>query len=422
MRGLIGLHIIKRQGEVSIRYLKSPELLQYESKVHELGERLRNEIQHDHSSLSLPVVQASDPQLDFIKEPYEFEEGKYKPVPEFPKLLDCMRSGKNALLLGRAGTGKTLMLQKLVNAMIELDFGHHNIAVTATSGFAASHIGGTTLDAFLGISKPYLHGEELIRHALSRSDTILRLLNANFLIVDECSLLSRIRLHDIDMLLREARYEPLKFFGGLQVLFVGDFLQLMPFCAQGSEVDFVFQHPQFHIMFPMCFELQTVHRHDDQVLERIVEHVRYNKLTVQDMKDLDDCWVGCKLAIDRSASYLFSRRWDVRVMNHRALKCIRSELHTFVSNSVGVPSPDHCVPAIRDLKVGARVKLLANQDVAGSLVNGTTGVCESIAFVRLQDTVQENSRKTPRIVVLPRMKYKDRSGASRSAVSLFLEM
>ena len=69
----------------------------------------------------------------------EFEEGKYKAVPEFSQLLECIRSGKNALLLGKAGTGKTLLLQKLVNAMLELHFGNIQIAVSATSGFSASH-------------------------------------------------------------------------------------------------------------------------------------------------------------------------------------------------------------------------------------------------------------------------------------------
>lgn len=134
--------------------------------------------------------------------------------------LAIIESGQSVLLTGAAGSGKThLLRQVIVRAKQD---GKH-VAVTATTGLAATHLNGTTIHAWsgIGIADSVWPGM-IARMPASRKETIKK---ADMLIIDEISMLHDYRLDMVDAILRSVRdsSEP---FGGLQVILCGDFFQL----------------------------------------------------------------------------------------------------------------------------------------------------------------------------------------------------
>ena len=136
--------------------------------------------------------------------------------------LEILLSGENVLLSGPAGSGKTHVLNQFVR--IARANGKH-ISVTATTGLAATHIGGSTIHSWSGIGI-HNHIPDNFHEYLpkGRADTINK---TDVLIIDEISMLHDYRLDMIDEVVRKVRGEDLPF-GGLQVVFCGDFFQLPP--------------------------------------------------------------------------------------------------------------------------------------------------------------------------------------------------
>ncbi len=142
--------------------------------------------------------------------------------------LALLEAGHNVLLTGAAGSGKTYLLQRFIARARK---NGQSVAITATTGLAATHLGGATIHAWSGIGvhdqiSPYIIGNL----SKSRVDLIAK---ANILIIDEISMLHDFRLDMIDEVLRQVRanHEP---FGGMQVVLCGDFFQLPPINRTGS--------------------------------------------------------------------------------------------------------------------------------------------------------------------------------------------
>ncbi len=143
--------------------------------------------------------------------------------------LEILLEGHSALLTGPAGTGKTFVLNQFIRlAKYE---GKH-VSVTATTGLAATHLGGTTIHSWSGIGVhdrlPDHFGEHL---AKGRKEIIAK---TDILIIDEISMLHDFRLDMVDQVCREVREsdEP---FGGIQVVMSGDFFQLPPINRDDSQ-------------------------------------------------------------------------------------------------------------------------------------------------------------------------------------------
>ena len=136
--------------------------------------------------------------------------------------LEILLSGQSVLLSGPAGSGKTYVLNEFIRLSRKSG---KTVAVTATTGLAATHLSGTTIHAWSGIGihdkLPRGHHQSL---AKSRRETIQK---TDILVIDEISMLHDYRLDMIDEILRAVRgnSEP---FGGVQVCFSGDFFQLPP--------------------------------------------------------------------------------------------------------------------------------------------------------------------------------------------------
>jgi ATP-dependent DNA helicase PIF1 len=101
-------------------------------------------------------------------------------------VLDAVLEGRNVFFTGNAGTGKTFLLRRIVEALQEKhgdDFGEL-VAVTATTGIAATHIvGGTTLNAALGVGAPNTYRDFRTMHRPQHRSRVRRW---RTLIIDEC--------------------------------------------------------------------------------------------------------------------------------------------------------------------------------------------------------------------------------------------
>ena len=151
---------------------------------------------------------------------------------------DILTMGHNVFLTGAAGTGKTYLINRFIRHAREHGI---TIAVTASTGIAATHIGGMTIHSWSGMGIRDTLTDEDIDVIVSREYLAKRFAKTNILIIDEISMLSGVFLANLDRLLRSVRFsqEP---FGGIQVVLVGDFFQLPP-VSRGNDIEFAFEDP-----------------------------------------------------------------------------------------------------------------------------------------------------------------------------------
>src|SRR3989344_3823506 len=138
--------------------------------------------------------------------------------------LSILKTGKNVFLTGEPGAGKTHTINRYVAYLRKRGI---EPAITASTGIAATHIGGMTIHSWSGIGiKTMLDKRELDRFA-SNKYVAPRIRRAKVLILDEVSMLAPETLSMIDAVCRSVR-QSVEPFGGMQVVLVGDFFQLPP--------------------------------------------------------------------------------------------------------------------------------------------------------------------------------------------------
>lgn len=154
------------------------------------------------------------------------------------EVLDILTMGYNVFLTGAAGSGKTFLVNRFIRHCHEHGIG---VAVTASTGIAATHIGGMTIHSWSGMGIRDTLSQEDLEYILAREYLIKRFAKTSVLIIDEISMLSGGFLESLDTLLQRARVNP-EPFGGIQILLVGDFFQLPP-VSRDSYVEYAFEHP-----------------------------------------------------------------------------------------------------------------------------------------------------------------------------------
>ena len=184
--------------------------------------------------------------------------------------LEIMLSGESVLLTGPAGAGKTFVLNQFIR--IAKAEGKH-VSVTATTGLAATHLGGTTIHAWagIGVMDELPHG--FADHVSKGRREIIE--KTDVLIIDEISMLHDYRLDMVDMACRLVRKEMDKPFGGMQVIMSGDFFQLPPINrGEGRAGRFVVGSNAWRELDPTVCYLEEQHRQDDEKLLTILNALR----------------------------------------------------------------------------------------------------------------------------------------------------
>ena len=176
--------------------------------------------------------------------------------------LAILKTGLNIFLTGEPGSGKTHTINRYVAWLRERAV---EPAVTASTGIAATHIGGMTIHSWSGIGIKREVSDYDIEMIQSREKTAKRILGTKVLIIDEISMLDAATLDSVDRVLRTLRRRPMmpeEPFGGLQVIFVGDFFQLPP-VSKKEEVRFAFESHAWKEANPVVCYLSEQHRQED---------------------------------------------------------------------------------------------------------------------------------------------------------------
>ncbi len=287
--------------------------------------------------------------------------------------LEIMKMGYNVYLTGEAGTGKTYVL----NSYIEfLKSKHIPIGITASTGIAATHLDGVTIDSWSGLGIRDNLTDTDIRELSGKFHLKKRLLNTKVLIIDEISMIHGVRFDAIDYLLRKIRGNNLAF-GGLQVILCGDLFQLPPVTRNKSYIDFIFKSKAWQDLDLRICYLHEAKRHHDRELLQILQDIRQNQVnqsTLDKLLNRNTQMVSQTIV----ATKLYTHNIDVEAINKGELDKIEGEMHHYNMTALG---PDKltemmkktCLaPEVLELKKDALVMFVRNNYKKG-YVNGTMG-------------------------------------------------
>lgn len=175
--------------------------------------------------------------------------------------LSLMKTGASVFLIGEPGSGKTHTVSRYVKYLRGEGV---SPAITASTGIAATHIGGTTVHSWSGIGiRKELSAKEL-KNFFRRQGHRKRLRETEVLIIDEISMLEAATLDLVSTVCKKARNSAWPF-GGMQVILVGDFFQLPPVSRSGEPARFAFESPAWAELDPRVLYLTEQHRQDDAI-------------------------------------------------------------------------------------------------------------------------------------------------------------
>lgn len=309
------------------------------------------------------------------------------------KAIEACKSGNNVLITGPAGTGKTFLLNHLI-AWAKEKYGRTRVGITATTGKAADAISGSTIHSFTGIGLGTGTVNDLYKSIKSKNKKkkLDNWLNASILFVDEVSMLSDQLLEKLDFLGQKIRKSKAPF-GGIQIIGCGDFLQLPPI-----EGELAINSPRFDTIFPVQIVLIEIFRQaSDKAFLDLLSGLRVGKLDEESealLRATESTPAG------EYTTKLYPLRKQVDAENLKHLDLIDSPVHSYkaVDHSSNNTTPESnqwffksCIAQEKlDLKLGAKVMLIANLDFETGLVNGVCGTV--VRFVETQPTSKSFSK------------------------------
>ena len=310
------------------------------------------------------------------------------------------QTNRNIFLTGKAGTGKTTLLHKIINTC------YKNTLVVAPTGIAALNAGGVTIHSMFQLpfasflptlSNPPIVNEflrfenrfSLRKHFQMHKNKQQVIRNMELLIVDEVSMLRADVLDAMDYMLQFIRKDK-RPFGGVQVLFIGDLLQLPPVVKQEEwevlkhyykgmfffQSEVITQNPLLYV------ELETIYRQTDKLFISILNHLRENQLTSEDIKQLEK-YVQPDFPKKHLKDYITLTTHNAKAdaMNQREMSKLSSPLFSYEADIVD-DFPEYLYPIekVIQLKEGARVMFIKN-DISGEhlFFNGKMGTVVSLS-------------------------------------------
>ncbi|MEN9551789.1 MAG: hypothetical protein RI935_166 [Candidatus Parcubacteria bacterium] len=293
--------------------------------------------------------------------------------------LTILKLGHTTFLTGAAGAGKSYVLREYISYLKK-----HGIkyAVTASTGIASTHIGGTTIHSWSGIGiKDTLTQFDL--DVLEEKQNLYKRWNENqVLIIDEVSMLGATFLDNLNKLAKSMRRNTTSF-GGLQVVFCGDFFQLPPIIrgqfGDSDQAVFAFQSNAWREAKPVVCYLTEQHRQEDDILLSLLKAIRSGEIDEEHYEFLQSRNKQTKKEILR----LYTHNENVDTLNEKYYEEIDGEEHYYEMTTKG---SKHLVESLKNsclayeslsLKIGTKVMCVKNAPDK-SYVNGSLGVVDSI--------------------------------------------
>jgi len=307
--------------------------------------------------------------------------------PDQERAVRAFESGGNMFLTGPGGTGKSFLIRRFAESK-------KKVQVCAMTGTAAMLLDckATTLHSWAGIG---MGTGDLVAKVTASFMSKKKWKNADVLIVDEVSMMSSDLFQQLDAVGKAVRRCKLPF-GGLQLVFCGDFCQLPPVNTETSESTYCFQCPLWKDTFEHEIMLTTIHRQKDALFCKILQQIRVGKIS----KSTYDLLMSRVLTEERKpllpATRIVPTREKADAINRSEYEKLSNEEVTFTAKliqyyedtsakrheRVGIPKQtienesdymmNRRVNAVVSLKVGTHV--MCTQNVDDTLCNGSQGV------------------------------------------------
>ena len=309
------------------------------------------------------------------------------------------QTNRSLFLTGKAGTGKTTLLKEIIKTT------HKNTVVVAPTGIAALNAGGVTIHSMFQLpfggfipdnSAPHFSGNvkfetksTLVRHfkmsGLKKS--VIR--NMELMIIDEVSMLRADLLDAIDFMMQSVRKKKVPF-GGVQVLFIGDLLQLPPVIRDEEwstlrkyyNGKFFFHSHVIQQNPPLYIELSKIFRQSDDAFISILNNLRNNQISTDDIAVLNQ-YVKPNFDLNKNKGYIILTTHNAKAdaTNTKALDDLEGNLMTFNPEIVD-DFPDKIYPIEHNLqlKVGAQIMFVKNDpSFEKKYFNGKMGFIKSLS-------------------------------------------
>ncbi len=302
-----------------------------------------------------------------------------------------MKTGVNVFLTGEPGAGKTHTVNTYVAYLRARGI---EPAITASTGIAATHIGGRTIHSWSGIGiKTSLEKRDLDRLASTYYEAN-HIKKAKVLIIDEVSMLAPGTLSLVDTVCRRVRGDG-RPFGGMQVVLVGDFFQLPPVVRRDAvdlQQSTLLEEPKNRFAYdslawtnsnPTVCYLTDQYRQDDDVFLSVLSAIRRNVFDEDHLQHIESRKVANR-GLPPGAPKLYSHNIDVDRVNNEMLEKLSGESRAFDMSAQGQAAlvttlKKGCLsPEILQLKKGASVMFTKNNQKEG-YVNGTLGTVENFS-------------------------------------------
>lgn len=298
-------------------------------------------------------------------------------TPEYEAVLEAItRKDPFIFISGRAGTGKTTLVNYLRNNLTE------QVAVVAPTGVAALQVRGVTIHSFFRFPPRLIFPETDIKKLKDR-----RLYNKlGILIIDEISMVRADMIDAIDMFLRVNGPREGHPFGGVQIIFVGDLLQLPPVVRQEEmavlrernyEAAYFFNAHILHRSELTYIELIKIFRQKDQSFTQLLNQIRMNQDARAAIQIMNESCYHPNMGGDHQAITLTTTNQRADSINAKEMRMLDTETRVYkgrIDGKFNVDERNLPSPLDLTLKLGARVMFTANdRNMPRRWMNGTLG-------------------------------------------------
>lgn len=298
--------------------------------------------------------------------------------------------GRNILITGQAGTGKSHLVRKIVATC---ERSKRNYAVTAMTGAAASLISGKTIHSWgclgIGDKSATITAEKILKSWPAKS----KWRKCRVLIIDEVSMMNAQFFELIEEVARIVKGSD-RAFGGIQVVLLGDFYQLPPVSKNGDNSKFCFESDVWEKVMDDKVTLTEIIRQKDPIFQKVLSEVRVGQVSPESIEILcSRVGVEPDLSTGIIPTILYSRKIAVEKVNKREFnKLPTDEIMEYEATYeiIGerkkamkeeeierwslIVDKENNYEKVLQLAMGAQVMLLKNIDQEKGLVNGSRGV------------------------------------------------
>ena len=306
---------------------------------------------------------------------------------------------RSVFLTGKAGTGKTTLLREIIQTT------HKNTVVVAPTGIAALNAGGVTIHSMFqlpfGGFIPDNSSPQFSQNTKFETKATLRrhfkmsglkksvIKNMELLIIDEVSMLRADLLDAMDFMMQTVRKKNTPF-GGIQVLYIGDLLQLPPVIRDEEwktlrtyyKGKFFFHSHVVQQNPPLYIELSKIFRQTDDAFISVLNNLRNNQITAEDIQALNQ-YVKPDFDLKANKGYITLTTHNAKAdsMNAQALEDLEGKLVKYNPEITG-DFPDKIFPVEEQLqlKVGAQIMFVKNDlSFDKKFFNGKMGIVKSLS-------------------------------------------